>query len=464
MSRQEDDNLIRLAEYWKKGGGIVSEHTATVAFTEEHRGQLLYDHERGKWYKWHNATYWRCEKTALAFHWAREIVARMIESEDDKTRRGAGKHSFMSWVEKIARADPAFAVESTIWDCDRYLAGTPGGTIDLHTGVLQPARPEDHITKQTAVAPAAKADCPNWLQFLHEATKGDSELIAFLQRFCGYTLTGDIKEHMLLFIFGPGGNGKGVFQRTVGGILADYCRIAGMATFEAAPWDRHTTELARLHGARLVMASETEEGRAWAEKRIKEMTGGDPITARFMRQDDFEYMPQFKLLLIGNNKPSLRNVDDAARRWFNIVPFIHKPPIADKDLEEKKLKPEWPGILRWMIDGCLEWQRDGLKPPPIVISTTEEYFAEQDLVKQWIEEKCETKESDTSANLYKSWFTWAEENGEKPGSKKWFGQALTRLQFKKFRDKTRRGFEGIKVKPEPATAYGTSGGDKWGSK
>jgi putative DNA primase/helicase len=147
-------------------------------------------------------------------------------------------------------------------------------------------------------------------------------------------------------------------------------------TFTASHSDRHPAALAMLKGARMVEASETEEGRAWAEARIKQMTGGDLISARFMRQDFFKFMPQFKLLLIGNHKPTLRNVDDAARRRFHIVPLVYKPPIVDKDLEEKKLKPEWPGIFRWMIDGCLEWQRSGLMPPPIVIDTTQEYFAE----------------------------------------------------------------------------------------
>jgi putative DNA primase/helicase len=170
-----------------------------------------------------------------------------------------------------------------------------------------------------------------------------------------------------------------------------------------------------------------------------------------MRQNFFKYVPQFKLLLIGNHKPTLRNVDDAARRRFNIVPFIHKPAIVDKDLEEKKLKPEWPAILRWMIDGCLEWQRIGLAPPKIVLDTTQEYFAEQDLVRQWIEEKCETKATSfgTSADLYKSWFTWAEINGEKPGTARWFSQALLRFGFRKSPDTSRRGFLGIEVtKPD----------------
>jgi putative DNA primase/helicase len=211
-----------------------------------------------------------------------------------------------------------------------------------------------------------------------------------------------------------------------------------------------------LKGARMVCASETEDGRAWAESRIKQMTGGDPITARFMRQDFFTFKPQFKLFIIGNHKPALRNVDEAAKRRFNIVLFTYQPPERDLDLEEK-LKAEWPMILRWMIDGCLEWQSKGLVRPKVVVDATNEYFEEQDLIRQWIKERCEVgaKLSDTSANLFKSWSTWANANGEKPGSSKWFTQTLKRLGFKYYRTENSRGFLGIQAKPEPVPPHWT---------
>jgi hypothetical protein len=151
---------------------------------------------------------------------------------------------------------------------------------------------------------------------------------------------------------------------------------------------KHPTDLAMLRGVRLVTASETEEGRAWAEARIKQMTGGDPISARFMRQDFFTYVPQFKLTIVGNHKPTLQNVDDAVRRRFNIIPFIRKPAAPDKQLEEK-LRAEWRGILRWMIDGCLDWQAHGLIRPVSVTEATETYFSDQDLLAQFLDEMCD---------------------------------------------------------------------------
>lgn len=432
----------------------VTEDAAALAFTERYRDRLRFDHDVGRWFVW-TGTHWQCERTGLAFSWARELARELAKAEPNKVRLISSKTSFAGGVERFARTDRAFAVTSEIWDQNIYLLGTPGGSVDLRTGQLGPAMPQDFITKVTAVVPADKPECLRWQQFMREATNDDESLIAFLQQFAGYMLTGDTKEHSLLFIHGGGGNGKSVYQNTLAGILNDYAETAAMETFVASNSDKHPTDLAMLHGARLVTASETEEGRAWAESRIKQMTGGDTISARFMRQDFFEFTPQFKLLLIGNHQPTLRNVDDAARRRFNIVPFIHKPAAPDRDLEEK-LRAEWPGILRWMIDGCLIWQRFGLVRPQVVLDTTNEYFTEQDSIRQWIEERCETGKStlsDTSSNLFRSWTAWATANGEKPGTTKWFAQALRLHGFRPYRKEKARGFFGIEAKPEVVRSH-----------
>jgi putative DNA primase/helicase len=453
------DNIIALAAYQNADKQeLVTEDSAAVAFAERHRDELRFDHDQGKWFKW-TGTYWKVERTKLAFAWARDLARELVQDKTPKARIVSGKTSFASGVERFAQADRTFAVTSELWDPDQYLLGTPDGTVDLRTGEIKTAWPEDFITKVAAVTPAATADCPVWLRFLREATAEDDELVAYLQRFCGYLLTGATREHALLFIYGPGGNGKTVFLNTVSAILGDYACVAAMETFTNSPTYRHPTDLAMLRGARLVCATETEEGRAWAESRIKQLTGGDPVSARFMRQDFFTYLPTFKLVLIGNHKPALRNVDEAARRRFNIVPFIHKPPNPDQHLEQK-LRAELPAILRWMIDGCLEWQRDGLVRPKVVIDATEEYFTEQDIVRLWIEECCETYRSftDTSANLFKSWSTYAIASGEKPGTRKWFSQSLARLGFQASRANRVRSINGIRLKV--AAAYHESEADR----
>jgi putative DNA primase/helicase len=183
-----------------------------------------------------------------------------------------------------------------------------------------------------------------------------------LQQLCGYALTGDTSLHVAVFIYGHGKNGKSVFNNTVTGLLGGYAVTAPMETFTASKSDRHPTELARMRGARYVAASETQEGQALSEVRLKHLTGGDPITARFMRQDFFTYKPQHKIFMFGNHKPVLKNVDAAIRRRLLIIPFVRQPANPDLQLEAK-LREEWPGILRWMIQGYLDLRRNGLVIP-----------------------------------------------------------------------------------------------------
>jgi putative DNA primase/helicase len=390
------------------------------AFAKRYADELRFCHDWGTWLKW-DGSCWIRERRKLAFHYARH----MARTANFKEERGPAKASTAAGVERFAQADPRLATINEDWDRYPWLLATPGGTVDLRTGTLRAADRSDFITRRVAITPAsAGTPTPIWEQFLNEATRGDRELIAYLQRVAGYSLTGEVSEHALFFIYGAGGNGKGVFINTLTGIFGDYVTVSSMETFAASKSDRHPTDLAMLRGARLVTAQETEEGRAWNETRIKALTG-DPITARFMRQDFFTFNPTFKLIIAGNHKPSLRSIDDANRRRFNIIPFINKPTVVDKQLPEK-LKAEWPGILRWCIDGCLQWQAQGLNPPEVVRDATETYFDEQDLLGQWVEEHCEVGpgKSDTKASLYGSWKNYCERNGDNPGGSRAFTQAL----------------------------------------
>jgi P4 family phage/plasmid primase-like protien len=433
------------------GGFDLNEDGIALAFVEKHKDALRYCHSTGKWFWW-DGTRWLKEETKLAFCWARELCRELtahVEEPDPKL----AKATTAAAVERFAQADRAFAVTHETWDRDDFLLNTPTGTVDLRTGEVRPARQEDFCTKRTLVGPADGAGHPLWSWFLDEATCGDVGLQRFLQQMAGYALTGVTREHALFFVWGEGGNGKSVFLNTIAKILADYGVTAAMDTFTASRNDKHPTDLAKLRGAQLVSVSETEEGRAWAESRIKQMTGGDPISARFMRQDFFEYTPQFKLVVIGNHMPELHNVDEAMRRRFNIIPFTHKPPTPDKQLEDK-LRAEYPAILRWMIDGCLDWQRNGLVRPEVVAEATEGYFEGQDLFRHWLDECCETGggKSATTEQLYRSWVEWANGRGEKHGSQKSLTDKLKR-RFKQTKHvpgtHNKRGFLGIDVKNEP---------------
>ena len=445
-------------------GYDLTEDGIALAFVAANQDLLRYDHDRGAWFQWTGLA-WRRDQTRLAFAWARNTCRKLAKEAglQDKALATFAKAATAAAVERFAQADQALAVTSKIWDRDLLLLGTPGGTLDLRTGHLRSPVPEDFISKLCAVAPADTADCPTWFKFLEQVTGGDATFIRFLQQWCGYCLTGDISEQALVFAYGPGGNGKGVFLNTISKIFGDYACNAAMDTFTASAGDRHPTDLAMLQGARLVTASETEEGRDWAEARIKAMTGADTITARFMRQDFFEYVPQFKLTIIGNHKPSLRNVDDAARRRFNLAPFLYRPPVKDLRLEAK-LREEWPGILRWMVDGCLDWQQNGLTRPDVVAAATAEYFAEQDIINRWIEERCDQGPtlSDTQRSLFKSWGEYAVANGERPGTAKWFTQTLAKLDHVAVKNTPgfhgQRGFKGIAVRLTKPADYTQSRG------
>jgi putative DNA primase/helicase len=222
-----------------------------------------------------------------------------------------------------------------------------------------------------------------------------------------------------------------------------------MEMFTVTQMERHPTDLAMLRGARLVTAIETEEGKRWDEAKLKALTGGDPIAARFMRQDFFEYIPQFKLMIGGNYKPTIRNVDEAIRRRLRLIPFLVTIPEDKRilDFAEKMLAAEQAGILRWMIEGCLAWQRDGLKPPEVVTAATESYVESQDDLQAFIAQCCicAANESDTVEHLWDGWLDWAQDCNEFIGSKRRFSDRLAGKGYERISggaDKTRM-FKGI---------------------
>jgi len=428
----------------------LTEHKVAEHFARRSAAQLRYCHTRGAWFVW-SGSHWRQNGTRLAFHWIRRTTAKLNANATAKVGVATGKAAFSAAVERFVQADPTLAVTDADWNQHPWLLATPDGTVDLRTGVLAEAERHNLLSHATAIGPSATTACPVWLAFLNQATANDPEVIAFIQRWLGYCLSGITREHALLFVYGPGGNGKGVMLNTVNGILKDYAVTAALDTFTAAQGERHSTEIAMLAGARLVMTTETEEGRAWAEARIKALTGGDPITARFMRQDNFTFVPDFKLTISGNHKPALRNVDDAARRRFLVLPFVHKPSQPNLNLVDE-LRAEWPGILRWMIEGCLAWQSEGLHPPEAVREATAEYFAEQDLLPQWLDDCCDRGKEfgATAISLYTSWLAFLAERGEPPRSFKSFGTLLERSSFARARDCQLfrgRGFLGLRLRP-----------------
>ena len=424
-----------------------SEDFLALVFAERYAPCLKYVARWGTWLEWQSYR-WIREETYKAFDLAREIcrIAATAAGMEPSQAKALAKANTVSAVERLARTDRRMAMTHEQFDPDPWLLATPEGVVDLKTGVLQAPRPENYNTKATAVGPALSADCPLWLNFLATIFAEDVDLIAFIRRLIGYSLTGVIREHILAFGYGTGGNGKGVFLNTLTSVLGDYAVVAPAEVFQESRHDRHSTELARLQGARFVTAQETEEGRRWAESRIKALTGGDPVTARFMRQDDFTYTPQFKLFIVGNHKPGLRGVDEAIRRRLHLIPFSVTVPKAQRDPElQEKLKAEWPGILRWAINGCLEWQRIGLQPPKSVLDATDEYLSEEDAIARWLLECCQLDPAarSQSSMLWDSYRAWATFAGEFAGTQKRFSQTLEDRGFQKDHDRNGNYFIGL---------------------
>lgn len=336
------------------------------------------------------------------------------------------------------------------FDADPMLLNTPAGAVDLRTGRLVPGK--HPVTKSTSVAPAP-GPCPTWMKFLTDSCSGDPELVAYLRRSFGYWLTGRTTEQQFLFIWGPGGNGKSVFQQAVMGILGDYAVSAGSEVFTASTQDRHKEEIARLRGARFVGSSETQEGRYLDEAKIKLLTGGDRLEARFMQKNTFQFQPQFKIVMLGNHKPGLRNPDKALLRRLHLVNWTHVPAKPDPELAEK-LRAEYPQILAWAIEGCLEWQEEGLNPPPAVRDATKEYIEDEDPMQAFLEERCVRNPSATvlSTDVFEAWTEWAHAHNEFVGTQKRLTAALRdRFGFERWKHPHTgmRGLRGLELIYKP---------------
>lgn len=433
-----------------------TEDALALAFTRRYHRDWRYVAAWGRWLVW-DGRRWRNEETLAATDLIRGVCRHAaLQADNPKLAAKLATSGTVGGVERLARADRRHAATTAEWDADPWLLNTPGGVVDLRTGRLRAHDRADRMTKITTATPGG--DCPTWRQFIAEVTGGDAALQAYLQRMAGYALTGSTQEHALFFLYGTGANGKSVFVNTLATILGDYAANAPMDTFMETRTDRHPTDMAGLRGARFVAAIETEQGRRWAESKVKSLTGGDKISARFMRQDFFEFWPQFKLFVAGNHKPAIRNIDEAMKRRLHLIPFtITVPPERrDKHLQHKLLA-ERDGILAWALEGCLAWQRLGrLDPPPQVVAATEEYFEAEDALGRWLDERCvrEANAKSLTAELFSDWKQWAEAAGEFVGSQRRFSDLLITRGVEKWRNAAGiRGFRGVGLKHPTQPAY-----------
>lgn len=453
--RREFEGLLR-KDVAEKGpmppraGGVepppLSDDALAAAFVLDHGVNWRHVGALG-WLHW-DGSVWKRDDTHFVREQIRQVcrnVAAAIEQPREAKRIASDK--IMSAVGRVVSSDPNIACRIETLDAYPMLLNTPAGLLDLETGEVG-AHDRTRMITQSTTASLGKG-CPLWERTLVDITGGDADLQRYLARLAGYCLTGSTREQTFAFIHGPGGNGKSVFLQTIAGVMGDYAATATLDTFMASSQSRHLTELAGLRAARLVLVPETEAGRSWAEARIKTVTGGENLRANFMRQDHFEFRPQFKLIVAGNHRPELRNVGPAMKRRLHLVPFEVKIPEAniDRRLGEKLLE-ERDGILGWMIEGCVQWQRLGLAPPRSVISAAESYFSDEDMFGQWIDECCILGPDfrALSSSLYQSWKAWAEAAGITTGSKKSLGEELRNRGFVFTKIKGERARQGISLR------------------
>jgi putative DNA primase/helicase len=357
-------------------------------FAAQRRRWFKFNKDLGMWMVCVNGA-WEQDHYCLTHGAVRAILHRIVLVRDDVrwTRKllGAG---FVESTLKAASTDERLRAANTDFDRNPWLLGTPDGTVDLRTGTLGAPNPDDLISRRTHVVPDPTADCPIWRQFLSEATEGHPGFEDYLHRFAGYCLTGLMTEEIVTFLFGSGGNGKGVFLGTVYRMLGSYAASAPPRCFMQRGQEDHPDWLARLDGARFVSVSELPDG-AWKLDLIKAWTGAEtPMTARFMASKNFEFTPVGKLVFTGNSKPEISNVDEAIRRRMRLLEFRNAPEVPDLTLKSR-LMDELPAILRWAIDGCLRYQAEGLGMPDEVKVATNDYFRAEDVaarvVAEWFE-------------------------------------------------------------------------------
>jgi putative DNA primase/helicase len=396
----------------------ATEDGLTQAFADGHEGRLRFDHARVRWFRW-TGTFWREDETQHAFRWARDLARAFRGSLQDAGPaqiRTIGKIAVAAAIERAARADVRLAVDGLGWDQDPWLVGAPGCEINLRTGETLSPDPAHAITKQLLVAPSDMAT-PLWDQFLWDSTGGDVEMIRFLQAWAGYGLTGDTSEEKFVFIYGPGGNGKGTYLYTVSAILMDYAARTPADMFMVRKYDPHSEEVARLAGVRSITATEIEEGRTFNVVRLKDFTGRDGrLVGAFKHRNTFEFMPQFKVTFVGNNQPRLTNVDDAIRRRVVLLPFTQTPQQVDITLKDQLVR-EYPGILRWMIQGeNLRRAMGGLTAlvPAVATRATSAYLDEQDTLKAWAGERCVFGPQDQMGvtSAFEDYRSWCVSQGE----------------------------------------------------
>lgn len=371
-------------------------------------------------------------------------MAKAFEKHMKSSRSNKSKKAMLNEIEHHL---PILPIQM-----DRYkmALNTPSGIINLKNGDVKAHNPEYYFTKITSVDCAEAADCPRWLAFLDDIFAGDKDLIRYIQKAVGYSLTGSTAEQCAFFLYGTGRNGKSTFIDVIRDVFGDYAANIQPETImvKSSQSNAINSDIARLKGARLVTSVEPNEGVRLNEGLLKQLTGDDTVTARKLYSEEFEFKPEFKLWMATNHKPIIRGTDTGIWRRIHMIPFDVQIPEdkVDKNLTHK-LKAEMTGIFKWCIDGCLMWQREGLQMPAAVLKSVREYRREMDFISAFIEDKCTLEGTVQASTLYAAYVSWADSNNEYCMSNTKFSTEIAK-RFEKIKGRNYNYFTGISIRSE----------------
>lgn len=415
----------------------------------------------GKWLQWTEGRWQAQYDAAPITQHARET----IHSIDDQGKEALRNHKQRSLSRRsieaavaLAKNDPSIRVNIDELDAHPYELNTPSGIINLRDGTLGPHDRWKFHTKLTAAHYKPGAAAPGWDTFLRTTFNGDEEMIAYIRRLAGYAAIGEVTQHILPFLFGPGGNGKSVFLEVLMAVLGDYATSAP-ANFLMAGREHHETEIARLTGCRLVVCSEINQGARFDEAKVKLLTGGDRLTAHFMHKDHFTFTPTHTLFLMGNHQPSVGAGGEAFWRRLRLVPFTHT--ISDTEridgLARNLIRHESSGILNWIVQGAIDATANGLREPGSVLAATHTYAEEEDALARFLADKCTLGPGSAfrvdTAIMRSAYETWCREQGEPALTPQQFGREIkNRHGIEQARSNGHRWYTGITIfanEPDP---------------
>ncbi|ACV64409.1 phage/plasmid primase, P4 family [Desulfofarcimen acetoxidans DSM 771] len=447
-----NQNLKSEAKHMFANGNNLTDLGNTRRLVTQHGQTIRYCHIWKKWLIW-NGKFWEIDNTGavvrLAKNTVMSIYAEASKESDEGLRKALVDHARKSEAASrikamitLAESEEGIPISPDQLDNNRWLLNCLNGTVDLKTGKLLPHRRDDYITKIAPVEYRPDVECPIWHTFLNEIMEDNQNLVSFLQRAAGMCLTGDVSEHVLFVLHGNGRNGKSTLLNIMLDIMNDYSIQAPPDLLMAKHNERHPTELADLFGKRLVVSIESDEGRRMAESLIKQLTGGDKIKARRMREDFWEFWPSHKLWLATNHKPQVRGTDTAIWSRLKLIPFNVSFAGRENKQLPAKLLTEKPGIFKWLVEGCLAWQREGLGVPDEVQAATEIYRTEQDTLGNFLTEHCITNPlvRVPASDIYRAYKAWCENNNEYVLSQKIFGTRLSERGFNKSRGTKTGGY------------------------